>query len=455
MNIRALRFRVLIAALVLLAAPLAPCVAQQVPPQTAPTVHPIDRIVAVVGKTAILATELDVAIEEWRARERPLPSDSNAAKLEVLDDLINIEILLQKARDFNITVTDDELAPEVDAYIRQVRDRSFQGDETAFRAALQTSEFKTLEGFRARQMDAQRKTRLQQLAIDSLRAHGRFPTVPVSEQELRTAFEQFRKEQPDLGAGITFRQIIMKVAPSDQERTRARGLADSLLAALRAGAAFDSVARAFSQDTENAARGGDLGYFRRGSMWPQFEVAAFTLQPGLLSGVVQTPDGYHIIRVDRVRPAEVSARHILIRERRDSADVARTREQVARIGAALRAGASFDSLAALYHDPLEDRVISDPYPIDSLPVAYREKLSQLTANQVSEPIDLVYDDAAPKVVVVQLLTRTETSAPTYDRIRERLLERTREARSLERLVATLRKEVYVDIRLQKLVRIGQ
>jgi hypothetical protein len=128
---------------------------------------------------------------------------------------------------------------------------------------------------------------------------------------------------------------------------------------------------------------------------------------------------------------------------------------VARIGAALAAGASFDSLAALYHDPLEDRVISDPYPVDSLPLAYREKISGLAANQVSEPIDLLNDPTAPKVVVVQVLTRTESSAPTYERIRERLLERTREARSLERLVATLRKEVYVEIRLQKLVRIGQ
>ena len=436
-------------------APVAPCVAQQVRPQVAPTVHPIDQIVAIVGKTPILATELDIAIEEWKGQRRPLPADSNAAKLAVLDDLINIEILLQKARDFNISVTDEEIAPEVDARVRQVRDENFRGDETAFRAALQNSEFRTLEGFRARQMDAQRKQRLQQLAIDSLRAHGRFPTVPVSEQELRAEFEAYRKQQPDFGAGITFRQIIVKVAPSDQERARARALADSLLAALRAGAAFDSVARAFSQDSGSAVGGGDLGYFRRGTMWPEFDVAAFTLQPGRLSGVVQTPDGYHLIRVDRVRPAEVSARHILIRERRDSTDVARTREQVARIGAALAAGASFDSLAALHHDPLEDRVISDPYPIDSLPPAYREKISGLSANQVSDPIDLLNEPTAPKVVLVQVLTRTETSAPTYERMRERLLERTREARSLERLVATLRKEVYVDIRLQKLVRIGQ
>lgn len=430
--------------------------AAQTPPRTAPVVYPIERIVAVVGSVPILGTELSDAIEEWRALGRPMPADTNAAKLEVLNDLINIEILLQKARDFGIEVPDEEIAGEVDSYIRQVRDQRFNGDDAEFRRALQTSEFRTLEGFRARQMEVQRKQRMQQLAVDSLRAKGRFPTVPVSEADVRQAFDEYVRAQPVMGPGITFRQIIVKIAPSEAEKARARAFADSLLALLRAGASFDSLARIHSADSATAANGGDLGFFRRGVMDPAFDSAAFRLPPGQLSGVVRSVHGLHILRVDRVRSAEVSARHILIREQRDSADLARTRALVARIGAALAAGASYDSLAALHHDPYEDRIISDPFPVDSLPPEYRGKIGNLQPNQVSEPIDLPdRTGRTDKVAVVQITGRSPTSAPSYERMRERLLARIREARSLERLMATLRSETYVDIRLNKVTGIGQ
>src|SRR5690606_29196969 len=95
--------------------------AQDAPPRTAPAVFPVDRIVAMVGPTPILASELEIAMSEWQQLGRPLPPDSNAARLEVLNDLISIEILLQKAKDFNITVADEEISGEVDSRIRQIR----------------------------------------------------------------------------------------------------------------------------------------------------------------------------------------------------------------------------------------------------------------------------------------------------------------------------------------------
>ena len=84
----------------------------------------------------------------------------------------------------------------------------------------------------------------------------------------------------------------------------AKAEAEQLLKDLRAGADFDQLAKTNSQDTNNAAKGGELGLMIRGRMVQPFEDAAFALaKPGDLSDVVETQFGFHIIKLDEKRPA--------------------------------------------------------------------------------------------------------------------------------------------------------
>jgi len=94
--------------------------------------------------------------------------------------------------------------------------------------------------------------------------------------------------------------ILVKLDDNmDQEtRDKKRALAEKLLAEARAGKDFAELARANSDDKESAAKGGSLGYFTRGSMVKPFEDAAFSLKPGEISDIVETPFGYHIIKVE-------------------------------------------------------------------------------------------------------------------------------------------------------------
>lgn len=101
--------------------------------------------------------------------------------------------------------------------------------------------------------------------------------------------------------------ILLRVAEGadDDTRQKRRELAADLLKQLNEGADFAQLARSYSDDTGTAEKGGDLGYFGRGIMVNSFENAAFALKPGQLSDIVETPFGYHIIKVEESTEAGV------------------------------------------------------------------------------------------------------------------------------------------------------
>jgi peptidyl-prolyl cis-trans isomerase D len=110
---------------------------------------------------------------------------------------------------------------------------------------------------------------------------------------------------------VRARHILIKIDPGADEaaKSKARAEADDLLKQVRAGGDFEALAKAHSKDPGSAAKGGDLGFFPRGRMVPTFDAAAFALAPGQVSEVVETPFGFHIIKVEEkkaggVRPFE-------------------------------------------------------------------------------------------------------------------------------------------------------
>lgn len=105
-----------------------------------------------------------------------------------------------------------------------------------------------------------------------------------------------RFEQPEQ---IRARHILIKTGPPEARQT-----AQLILDQLKAGASFEALAATKSEDPGSAKQGGDLGFFTKGRMVPAFEAAAFALQqPGELSGLVESPFGFHIVRLEARRPA--------------------------------------------------------------------------------------------------------------------------------------------------------
>jgi len=110
-------------------------------------------------------------------------------------------------------------------------------------------------------------------------------------------------------------KLTEKINNEESETGTAKKKADELFAKAKAGEDFAKLATENSQDPGSAANGGDLGYFGKGKMVPEFEAAAFAAKTGDIVGPIKTVYGYHIIKVTDVKDGQVKASHILIKTR--------------------------------------------------------------------------------------------------------------------------------------------
>jgi peptidyl-prolyl cis-trans isomerase SurA len=246
-------------------------------------------------------------------------------------------------------------------------------------------------------------------------------------------------------ASITFQQIVMRAEPSEEALAEARARADSVVKLIRKGEDFAELARRFSDDGTRE-NGGDLGFIRRSDVVREFANVAFNLNPGGISAPVRTQYGYHIIKVERVRGAEVQARHILFLPALSDADVLRARARADSVADRARAGEDMASLAATYSDP-DTPLRGGPIQVDTLERVLQTDLSETTPGSVVGPIPVGGQDLASEFMIVKVLEREEEREwrlddPQMGWLRERIAQQ----KLLDEVVAELRRSTYVDIR---------
>jgi peptidyl-prolyl cis-trans isomerase D len=168
-----------------------------------------------------------------------------------------------------------------------------------------------------------RKVRYMLIDAQALRAR-----VTVTPQEIQDAYRD-SAQQYSTPEQIKASHILLKTEGKKEEDVKKQ--AEGLLAKIKAGADFASLAQQYSEDDSNKAKGGDLGMFGRGSMVPEFEQAAFALEPGQTSDVVKTNYGFHIIRLVEKQAAATKPIDEVRTQIEDQIKWERAQEQATRI----------------------------------------------------------------------------------------------------------------------------
>jgi peptidyl-prolyl cis-trans isomerase C len=215
---------------------------------SAPAAAQDDPVIAIVNGTEFRLSELEESYQGLPEQFRQMPIE--AIYQPLLDRLIDGHLLLEAAEEADVAAD-----PEVQAEIDRARD------------------------------DVLRQTLIERAVADA-----------TDEDAMQAAYDEM-KEDPDFAVEqVTARHILVETEEAARE----------VIAALDAGADFAVLAQERSTDPA-AARGGELGTFRRGSMVPPFENAAFALEPGSYSSEpVQTQFGYHVILVEAKEAIEPS-----------------------------------------------------------------------------------------------------------------------------------------------------
>jgi peptidyl-prolyl cis-trans isomerase SurA len=437
-----LRFLVALA----LAAPLATARGQT------PVHIPIDRVVGVVGQHAILWSDILEELAQRRAQGLQVPEDSTAQLAlarTILNEMIDVEVMVQRARaDTTIVVEDTDLANTVEQQMKRLRDQFKTEGELA--TALKGGGFGSIEEYRRWLTEQARRRALQERLVAKMKQDGKMIAVAVSEEEISEAFGREKERLPKRPATVTFRQIVVPTEASESAKKAALAKAESIYKDLTTGGDFEQIAKRESMDSASAVQGGDLGWNRRGAMVASFDAMMFALPPGQVSPIVETQFGYHIIRVDRVQPSERKARHILIKPKYDSADVARARVRADSVLKLWQAGTPFDTLVARYHDVASDeaRGVLEPFERTKLPESYQKAFEGKDDGAFVPPFPV--EDAqrgVPKFVVAQLVNVQTEGEYTMQDLRNQIREQLSQEKSYRRLLDALRRETYVAVLL--------
>jgi peptidyl-prolyl cis-trans isomerase SurA len=420
--------------------------------QTGPVL--LDGIVAVVGDQPITRLDLrERVLAKIQRQEVPEPTGDSAVRALdslTLNDLIEEELLLQKAKDLKIEVTDADVSPTVDRQIGAVRAR--YPNEAQYRADLVKAGLGSPEEYRRFLIDEFRRQNTLDKTIGKLTQDSKI--VPLNPTDAEVAAE-FERTKPFLGpkpATITFKQLIIATAPTNAARLAAHVRAESLLVQIKGGADFDRIAKRESMDPLTKETGGDLGWVRHGTYPPEVERWLFggsfqqPLQPGQMSPVFETTIGSYIVRVDRAQTGEVKARQILILPAIDSSDIARTHKLADSVAALLKGGAPFDTLTKKYHDYAgQEDAGTIAFARDSLPVSYQQAFANTKPGDI---IDFQIPGSAqrpdvPKFVVAQITAIDAGGERTLAEMKSAVRTELAQRGGIHRYVDGLRKQTYV------------
>lgn len=424
---------------VLLLLSATPLAAQQPSPEVP------DRIVAVVGDSIILKSDVDLAWLQYQQQQQGKSvGDSAQVYRGILDNRVNELLIVQAAlRDTSIHILDEQVSTLVQQEL-EARRRQF-GGEDQFQTALRQSGM-TLEDLR-NMLAGDIRTRMLMREYIGKVSRDRKPP-PVSDDDIKKYFEENREQFGQRPATISFTQVVIIPKASDSARATARAKLEEAMKELATGADFAVVARKYSDDPSTKERGGDLGWFRTGAMVREFDQMAFALQPGQVSPIIETSFGFHIIKLEKVRGAERQARHILVVPTVTADDAERMRSTADSIIAKLNAGANVDSIVRTIGDPNEQSRVG-PFPLDRLPAPYNTVLNDVDLGMVVGPVVLQSATGASKFAVIKVTDKRAAGAYSLDdpQFRAQLQRSVSENRQVEEIIRDLRQRTLVEYRI--------
>lgn len=271
----------------------------------------VDKIVAKVDNQILLKSELDVAYLQYLSQAPPEQTQNQQElRCMMLESLLINKLLLAKAEIDSVTVdyetVSSQLEQRMDYFIKMAG--SVEKLEQTYKKSI--DELK----------DDLRKSLQEQLITQKMQ-ETITGAVKVTPGEVKKFYNSIPEDSlPYFSTLVEVGHIVKKPEIGRAEKAHARELLIGIREQIQQGADFCKLAERHSQDPGSKKYCGELGFFKKGELVPEYEAAALNLKPGEFSGVVESEYGFHLIQMIERRSNEFNTRHILIKAESNSKD---------------------------------------------------------------------------------------------------------------------------------------
>ena len=267
----------------------------------------IDKTIAVVGNEVIMVSQLEEEVQMMKAYG--MMSDKSG-RCEILESMMSSKLFLMQSRIDSIAVNNDQVESQLSQRLDQVR-TSLGGDE-AVEEYFGKSMFKLRQEWRQAIEDQTLTQQMQQEIA------GKVPELTPYDVQ-----QYVESTDPDDLPMVPIKYQLSQICVYPDREAANMAVKERLLAIRERiinGERFSTLARIYSQDPGSSRKGGELGMASKSIFWPAFSDAAMSLKPGVVSQIVETPDGFHIIEVLEKKGDMFNARHILLKPEYTSED---------------------------------------------------------------------------------------------------------------------------------------
>jgi parvulin-like peptidyl-prolyl isomerase len=260
----------------------------------------VDQVVGVVDGEVITLSEVDGAMPQYGKANildegNPLDKEIRLrqARKEVLDLLIEDKLLQKVAGRYGIKIE----KAEIDKATEKIRLEGYQSDEQMKKDL--SSHGYTLEGYRHFLMGEYRRAKIVDILIK--------PGVSMAEDKLKEYYQSHTTNYivPEVRVSQILCQVPAEATTKDWQAAKRK--MERVVQDLKKGTPYEKLATLYSDDATSARSGGDLGFFKKGEMIPMLETVVFNMQVGQISGVIQSSQGLHLLKVTERRPGSLAS----------------------------------------------------------------------------------------------------------------------------------------------------
>lgn len=344
----------------------------------------VDKILAKVDDHIILKSEMEVAYLQYLSSGQSLLGD---AKCRVLESLVINKLLLAKAEIDSVMVSEDIVESNLD--------QRMQVFVSQFGSEKKLEEFynKTIEDFKDEFRDQVR----DQLIIERM-DENIASNLEASPKEVRKFFDNIPEDSlPFFSTEVVVGVLVRDIKPGEGSKKSILNKMNSIRDQILNGIDFRTMAREYSQDMGNKEKGGELGYWRKTDLDPDYVAAAMKLDSGQVSPVVKTQFGYHLIQMVDKRGNEFNSRHILLRPNFSDLDISYSLNEIDSIKQMiLNDSMTFEKAAKEYsQDPytksnggilVDQNTGSTKIPLERIDTELYFVLDTMKVGEISEPI---------------------------------------------------------------------